>query len=396
MILVILSCNDDDLQSNSNKYNILNFSFSENINTNLSQDVIGEIDHNARTISLKLPFNTDGTELIPNVELPEGASISPNVDESIDFSKPVTFVIEFENQIVKEYTITVIVDDISINKTSGEFLETVFYSPFNSTDDLIEFIKYDNEKPIARFLEAHNNNFSSYDEIFMEPIYARNIELFEYGTNNKVSKIKEFNYYKLADGYEFKFENNKVFIFNEVAGSLEEVTNNSTYFSFKTVNYDNEGKVLSSIIDHNGNYTQTYDYQFNSSFEIEAIDSGDGDIDFIYSDGTIRKNSYIISPETYLYTHSGLLNGHPSYGTGSYPPKIEIANNPEFNLFIKFGLGSYGYNIPFKLFIEASGEFLDQIEGTERYVNEVNSFKYPIRVTEIKNKVERTVGYSYQ
>ncbi|WP_149274325.1 hypothetical protein [Pareuzebyella sediminis] len=395
LILMILSCNNDDSQNNSNKDNILNFSFVKNINTNLTQDVKGKIDYISNTVTLKLPFNTDITELIPSIELPEGASISPSASTTLNFSDPITFTLKIKNEIIKEYVVSAIVDDISMNmNTSGEFLETVYYSPFNSTDDLIEIIKYDSEKPIARFREVFNNNFNSYDEIFVEPIYARNIELFEYGSNNKVSKVKEFPFWKLEEGYEFKFENNKVFTFNKTTGSLIDVTNNSSYSISKTVNYDNEDKVVSSVLVHEWG-AQSYHYQFNSSNEIESIKGGDQAIDFKYSEGVIEL-WYDTFPHTSVRAHSGFLNGHPLYGTGSYPPKVELANNPEYNLFLKYGLARYGNYMPYKPFIEASGEFLDQIEGTERYVNEVNSFKYPIMVTEIKNKAERTVGYSYR
>ncbi len=394
LILMILSCNNDDSQNNSDKNNILSFSFLKNINTNLSQDVKGEIDNNSNIITLKLPFNSDVTELIPNIELVEGASISPAASTPLDFSNPITFALKINNEIIKEYVVSAIVDDISMNvNTSGEFLETVFYSPFNSTDDLIEFIKYDNKKPIARFQEAYNNDFNSYDEIFIEPIYARNIELFEYGSNNKVSKIREFPYWKLEEGYEYKFEDNQVFAFNKTTGVLIEVTNNSSYLVPKIVNYDNQDNVISSITITPWQ-NLTYNYFFNASNEMERL-VGDILLDYTYLEGYIQTydSTYSLSG---FRTHSGFLNDNPLYDTGSYPPKIDDAINPEYNLFIKYGLASYGNYIPDRPFIETRGEFLDWIEGTVRFVNEVNSFKYPIKVTEIKNEVERTVGYSYR
>lgn len=56
-------------------------------------------------VYIDLPYETDLTNLTPEIEISEGATISPAVGEAQDFSKPVKYVVTAENKTSTTYTV---------------------------------------------------------------------------------------------------------------------------------------------------------------------------------------------------------------------------------------------------------------------------------------------------
>jgi len=71
----------------------------------------GTIDNEARTIYIRYPKTEDVTKLVPEFTITEGATVSPESGQTVDFSKSVKYIISYMGQSF-EYTITVEQADI--------------------------------------------------------------------------------------------------------------------------------------------------------------------------------------------------------------------------------------------------------------------------------------------
>jgi hypothetical protein len=69
-------------------------------------EAVGTIDRENGTVLLKVPVYADITQLIPDVHMSYGTSITPASGEAVDFSSPVTFTLKNGGQ-TKSYTVTV-------------------------------------------------------------------------------------------------------------------------------------------------------------------------------------------------------------------------------------------------------------------------------------------------
>ena len=65
------------------------------------------IDQIARAISFLLPAETDVTQLVPTIEVSEGATVEPASGVAQDFSNPVTYTVTAQNGTTAVYTVTV-------------------------------------------------------------------------------------------------------------------------------------------------------------------------------------------------------------------------------------------------------------------------------------------------
>ena len=72
-------------------------------------DVEGEINEIAKTVTLTMPEGTDVTELVPTIEVSEGATVSPDSGEAQDFTNPVEYTVTAQNGTTAVYTVTVFV-----------------------------------------------------------------------------------------------------------------------------------------------------------------------------------------------------------------------------------------------------------------------------------------------
>ena len=86
-----------------NEKSILMFHFDE-------PECDGLIDEITHKIECYVPAGTDVTELVPIIEVSEGATVSPDSGEAQDFSAPVIYTVTAQNGTTAEYTVTVIVE----------------------------------------------------------------------------------------------------------------------------------------------------------------------------------------------------------------------------------------------------------------------------------------------
>ena len=84
--------------------------------------VEGEINEIAKIVTLTMPEGTDVTELVPTIEVSEGASISPASGEAQDFTVPVTYTVTAQNGTTVEYIVTVFVIGGAIEPTGKTVL----------------------------------------------------------------------------------------------------------------------------------------------------------------------------------------------------------------------------------------------------------------------------------
>lgn len=99
-LLITVSCDEDfDKDGFITDVSVSIESFSVN-------GVDGDIDLQTGDIAVTLPYSTDVTALIPEIIIPEGATISMETGEPVDFTAPVEFRVTNGN-IYKDYTVTV-------------------------------------------------------------------------------------------------------------------------------------------------------------------------------------------------------------------------------------------------------------------------------------------------
>ena len=85
-------------------------------------DVEGEIDEFSKTVTVQMPQGTDVTELVPTIEVSEGATVSPASGEPQDFTNPVFYTVTAQNGTTAVYTVTVIVEGGEIEPTGKTVL----------------------------------------------------------------------------------------------------------------------------------------------------------------------------------------------------------------------------------------------------------------------------------
>ena len=93
-----------------NEKSILSFRFD-------ALDVDGIIDEVARRISFVLPAETDVTQLVPTIEVSEGATVEPASGVAQDFTNPVTYTVTAQNGTTAVYTVMVIVEGGDVEPT---------------------------------------------------------------------------------------------------------------------------------------------------------------------------------------------------------------------------------------------------------------------------------------
>ena len=79
---------------------------SVNINSFIVNGVMGTIDHKSDKISVTLPYGTNLTALVPQIDIPDGATVEPSSGKTINFTQAVKFRVKNGN-IYKEYEVNV-------------------------------------------------------------------------------------------------------------------------------------------------------------------------------------------------------------------------------------------------------------------------------------------------
>jgi hypothetical protein len=98
-----------------NEKSILSFRFD-------ALDEEGAIDEIARRISFLLPAGTDVTELVPTIEVSEGATVEPASGVAQDFTNPVNYTVMAQNGTTAVYTVTVVVEGGDVEPTGKTVL----------------------------------------------------------------------------------------------------------------------------------------------------------------------------------------------------------------------------------------------------------------------------------
>ena len=82
----------------------------------------GVIDQIARKISFVLPAETDVTQLVPTIEVSEGATVDPASGVAQDFTNPVIYTVTAQNGTTAVYTVTVILEGGDVEPTGKTVL----------------------------------------------------------------------------------------------------------------------------------------------------------------------------------------------------------------------------------------------------------------------------------
>ena len=98
-----------------NEKSILSFRFD-------ALDKDGIIDEVARKIDFVLPAETDVTQLVPTIEVSEGATVEPASGVAQDFTNPVTYTVTAQNGTTAVYTVTVVVEGGNVEPTGKTVL----------------------------------------------------------------------------------------------------------------------------------------------------------------------------------------------------------------------------------------------------------------------------------
>lgn len=85
-------------------------------------EVPGDINEISKTVALSLPFGTDITQLVPTIEVSEGATVDPASGEAQDFTEPVVYMVTAINGTTAFYTVTVTVDSEPVTFTGKTVL----------------------------------------------------------------------------------------------------------------------------------------------------------------------------------------------------------------------------------------------------------------------------------
>lgn len=106
---------------------IESFTFTEELNPDLQQDITGVIDQEAQTITLTVPYETAVTSLIPQIQLSPFASVIPQEGMPIDFTQPVAYTVTSFHEADRVYEVNVEIMDTPsytltfvVNDTDGE------------------------------------------------------------------------------------------------------------------------------------------------------------------------------------------------------------------------------------------------------------------------------------
>ena len=107
LVITIISCSKDDDAgtSKSDAKLITEFSFLAEDNESLDQDISFSFDGVSNVITIEVPYGTDITNLMPDIEISEDASVSPQ--NAQDFSSDVIYTVTAEDGTKTQYTVTV-------------------------------------------------------------------------------------------------------------------------------------------------------------------------------------------------------------------------------------------------------------------------------------------------
>lgn len=263
--LTSCSSDDDNAVQPSSLAEITDFSLTFN-NVNES-DINYDLGTN---ITVSVPFGTSLEDIIPNIAISEGATITPASGEQVDFvdGEAKTFTVTAEDGSVKEYTVTV---NVRGEVGSGTKLKTY---------------------------------------TVVDLFFGTSVKTYSYNEANFVSEISEE-----IDGTETTVSS---FVYddkNQVIALQVEAKNEETTYTYE------DGKIVGAetTIDDNLVFTYEYIYNENGDLAIERrIDHTDDDDlsenKFVYENGNvIEENQYgLVSTAEYDDKNNPFIELYPS------------------------------------------------------------------------------------
>ncbi|WP_037319094.1 DUF4960 domain-containing protein [Salegentibacter sp. Hel_I_6] len=120
------------------------------------------IDNEENTIYLALSAGTDITGLSPEIQVPEGQSLSPESGEEFDFTEPVEYTVTNSEGITKTYTVTIEAQDV----------DPIFYAFLGEQEDIASLID-DDAKAAATWMQ--NTYGEDFKYISFAEITAQNM-----------------------------------------------------------------------------------------------------------------------------------------------------------------------------------------------------------------------------
>ena len=244
--LTSCSSDDDNAVQPSSLAEITDFSLTFN-NVNES-DINYDLGTN---ITVSVPFGTSLEDIIPNIAISEGATITPASGEQVDFvdGEAKTFTVTAEDGSVKEYTVTV---NVRGEVGSGSRLKTVTTVDDYSFFVLEETTSYTYDET-SGFVNSYTT-FDGFDTVEYTLIYDDKNQVTEKTHNGgrteytyedgKITKAEEFEDDALK--YVFTYSYNEQDLL-----AREERTNHQleepTVDDIRTFTYDDNGNVIKFV-----------------------------------------------------------------------------------------------------------------------------------------------------
>ena len=223
----------------------------------------GIIDNNNNTIKIEIPSHTDITNLVPQIKLSEGSSISPSSNITINFEENTSLKVTSESGITRDY-------------------EVVFSEIESDANFLLDF------------------KFQLDESLFLEGIIiqdTKTVEItvpchFDITNLSPIVEISECAEISITPGSFFNFENNNIFVVTAENGAqrsyvvnvIREENTANFILSFSFINSQN--KITAEIID-----------DINNIIFIEV--PFDLDLSAIKTEITVSENA-IVSPNSGL------------------------------------------------------------------------------------------------
>lgn len=223
----------------------------------------GIIDNNNNTIKIEIPSHTDITNLVPQIKLSEGSSISPSSNITINFEENTSLKVTSESGITRDY-------------------EVVFSEIESDANFLLDF------------------KFQLDESLFLEGIIiqdTKTVEItvpchFDITNLSPIVEISEYAEISITPGSFFNFENNNIFVVTAENGAqrsyvvnvIREENTANFILSFSFINSQN--KITAEIID-----------DINNIIFIEV--PFDLDLSAIKTEITVSENA-IVSPNSGL------------------------------------------------------------------------------------------------
>ncbi len=157
-LVTLFSCEEEESTRPSYHKEVLSYSFKAADNQVLSEDVIGEVDMETKTLTATLPYGTDLTALIPSFEVAKGAKVIPPGEGPQDFTNPVEYRVQAADGSVFVYKCVA-----ELSSGSGLFMksfivdgnEGVINDADNTVSARVNYGKYwDNIAPIITLAEG--------------------------------------------------------------------------------------------------------------------------------------------------------------------------------------------------------------------------------------------------